>query len=188
MGHSVVIEIGRCRESFAAHGTLVRLLSAVDPPVSVERAGRGESLAADVADVRFLARVRPDVPLQQRRPVEGFAAHLARQQGSLAVPFDGWTSVLIIDDYLVIGGGLGTIPPRLFFLAHRRFATQIQRQFFCASFQKIKCRLSIVNLLKSYYQTKKRLGRYWPPLESRNKSQTLCGWGLGANWPISEMR
>ena len=54
MGHPVVIKIGRGSESLGADGTLVRLFPAVDPPVSVERTGRRESLAT-FTDVRFLA-------------------------------------------------------------------------------------------------------------------------------------
>lgn len=53
MGHSVVIEVGRGRESLPADGTFVRLLTAVNASVRVERAGRGETFAAHVADVRL---------------------------------------------------------------------------------------------------------------------------------------
>ena len=52
--HAVVVEIGGGGEAFAADGTLVRLLSAVDPPVRVQRAGRREAFTAHVAHVRFL--------------------------------------------------------------------------------------------------------------------------------------
>lgn len=50
----MVVQVGRCRESFTANGALVRLLSAVDPAVGVERARRRESFAAHVAHVRLL--------------------------------------------------------------------------------------------------------------------------------------
>ena len=53
VSHSVVIQVGRSRETLAADGALVRLLAAVDAPVSVQRAGRRETLAAHVANVRL---------------------------------------------------------------------------------------------------------------------------------------
>lgn len=51
MSHPVVVKVGRGGEAFAANGTLVGLLAAVDPPVRVERTRRRESLAAHVTNV-----------------------------------------------------------------------------------------------------------------------------------------
>lgn len=36
VSHAVVVKVGRGGEAFAADGALVRLLTAVDPPVRVE--------------------------------------------------------------------------------------------------------------------------------------------------------
>ncbi len=51
VSHPVVVKVGRGGEAFAADGTLVGLLAAVDPPVRVERTRRRESLAAHVTNV-----------------------------------------------------------------------------------------------------------------------------------------
>lgn len=53
MSHTVVVEVGRGGEAFAADWALVRLLTRMNPPVRVERAGRGEALAAHIANVRL---------------------------------------------------------------------------------------------------------------------------------------
>ena len=53
MGHTVIVKVGRSCEPFAADGTFVRFLPAVDPPVRVERTGRRETFAANIAHVRF---------------------------------------------------------------------------------------------------------------------------------------
>ena len=63
MGHSVVIEVGGCCEALATCLTPVRLLSSVDPPVSVEAGAGGELLGAEVTGVRPLSCVDPDVSL-----------------------------------------------------------------------------------------------------------------------------
>ena len=63
MGHSVVIEVGGCCEALATCLTPVRLLSSVDPPVSVEAGAGGELLGAEVTGVRSLSCVYPDVSL-----------------------------------------------------------------------------------------------------------------------------
>lgn len=55
MRHLVVIEVGGRREPLAAGGTLVGLLTAVDPAVRVERRAGGEALAAHLAHVGLLA-------------------------------------------------------------------------------------------------------------------------------------
>lgn len=54
----MVVEVGGGGEALPAHGALVWLLPAVDPPVSVEGAGRGESFPANVAHVRLLSYKR----------------------------------------------------------------------------------------------------------------------------------
>jgi len=40
VSHTVVVEVGRGGEAFAADWALVRLLTRMNPPVRVERAGR----------------------------------------------------------------------------------------------------------------------------------------------------
>ena len=49
----MVVEVGRGGEAFAADWALVRLLTRMNPPVRVERAGRWEALAAHIANVRL---------------------------------------------------------------------------------------------------------------------------------------
>ena len=67
MGHLVVVEVAGGGEPLSADAALVRLLSAVDAAVRVERGRRGEPLRAHVAHVWTLTSVDPHVPLQQRR-------------------------------------------------------------------------------------------------------------------------
>lgn len=54
VGHLVVVEVGGCREPLPTGGTLVGLLAAVDPAVSVERGAGGEPLAAHLTHVGLL--------------------------------------------------------------------------------------------------------------------------------------
>ena len=51
----MIVKVGWGGEPFAAHRALVRLLSAVDPPVRVKWTRRGKSFATHVTHVRFLS-------------------------------------------------------------------------------------------------------------------------------------
>ena len=64
MGHLVIVEVGGCCEPFAAGLTLVRLLSCVDPPVSVETGAGGELFTTEVTGIGPLSRVNPHMSLQ----------------------------------------------------------------------------------------------------------------------------
>lgn len=51
--HPMIVEIGAGRESLPTDWALVRLLSRVDPPMRVQRAGRAEPFAAHSAHMRL---------------------------------------------------------------------------------------------------------------------------------------
>ena len=63
VSHLMIVEVGRGRECFATHFTLVRFFSCVDPSVSVETGAGGESFATNITDMRSLPRVNSDVSL-----------------------------------------------------------------------------------------------------------------------------
>lgn len=78
MGHFVIVEVAGGCEPLAADPTLVRLLPAVNAPVSVE-AGRGaESFGTDLALMRPLTRVDPNVTLEQAGPIKGLPTVMTR--------------------------------------------------------------------------------------------------------------
>ena len=89
MGHPVVVEIRRSRETLATGLAHMGLLPGVDPPMGVETAAGAESLLAVVADVGPLPRVDPHMALQQAGPVEHLAAGGAGQH-PLVVKFVGF--------------------------------------------------------------------------------------------------
>ena len=64
VSHLMIVEVGRGRECFSTHFTLVRFFSCVDPSVSVETGAGGELFTTEVTGVRPLSRVDPDVSLQ----------------------------------------------------------------------------------------------------------------------------
>ena len=79
MCHSVVVKIRGCGKTLAAKLTNMRLLARVNAAVGIQAAGRAEALLTEITDVRPFAGVYSHVPFQQARPVENFAASVARQ-------------------------------------------------------------------------------------------------------------
>jgi hypothetical protein len=53
MRHPVVVKVGTSREALATDLALVGLLTRVNSPVGVQRAGRAEPFSADSTNVRF---------------------------------------------------------------------------------------------------------------------------------------
>lgn len=81
----MIVEIRAGRETFAADIALMRFLSRMDAPVSIERTRRAESFSADVTYVGFFASVGPHVTFEQWWPIERFATHFTRQKGPFTV-------------------------------------------------------------------------------------------------------
>ena len=73
-------EVADLAERLAAEVALVRFLSGVNSPVSLEVVGLRERLVADVAHVALDAGVQQPVPLQDRGLGEGAAARVAPER------------------------------------------------------------------------------------------------------------
>ena len=78
MCHLMIVKVGGGCEGFPAQFTLVRLLSCVNPPVSVETGAGGETFATNITDMRPLSCVNPDVSLEKAGSVKLLPAGITR--------------------------------------------------------------------------------------------------------------